>query len=163
LALVEEDLGRPIALAVARMMVVFLRRPGGQAQFSATLAAQQSVSEPLGELLAWLPDNIHGTLSNGELARRVSMSPRNFARLFVHAVGKTPGRHVEDLRIEAARSQLESTTSNIDEVARASGFASAKILRRAFVRRLGVTPSRYRESFGRVDVNDSVYRGSSVL
>lgn len=152
LALVEEDLGRAVALQVAQMMVVFLQRPGGQSQFSTTLAAQTCESRPLGDLLAWLPDNIRGELSVGNLARRVAMSPRNFARFFQQEVGTTPARHIEDLRLEAARRQLESTSLTLDEVADASGFASAEVLRRVFGRRLGVTPGQYRASFGQVGV-----------
>jgi transcriptional regulator GlxA family with amidase domain len=149
LALVEEDLGRPIALRVAQMMVVFLRRPAGQSQFSATLAAQASENHSLGDLIAWLPDNLTSDLTIEELARRAAMSPRNFARLFRLEVRKTPRKHVEDLRLEAARRQLESGSRSLDEVADASGFASAEILRRVFKRRLGVTPGQYRASFGR--------------
>jgi transcriptional regulator GlxA family with amidase domain len=149
LALVEDDLGRAVALQVARMMVVFLRRPGGQSQFSATLAAQTAESRPLGELLAWLPDNLRRDLTVAQLARRAAMSPRNFARLFRHEVGKTPARHIEDLRLEAARRQLESTSRSLSDVAVASGFASAEVLRRVFARRLRTTPGQYRASFGR--------------
>ena len=152
LALVEEDLGRPVALQVAQMMVVFLRRPGGQSQFSATLGAQTCESRPLGDLLAWLPDNIRRDLSVDKLARRAAMSPRNFARLFQQEVGKTPGKHVEDVRLEAARRQLESTSLSITEVADASGLASPEVLRRVFKRRLGVTPGQYRASFGQTGV-----------
>lgn len=148
LALVEEDLGRSIALKVAQMMVVFLRRPGGQSQFSATLAAQTRESRPLGDLLAWLADNVRHDHSVENLARRVAMSPRNFARLFHQEVGITPAKHIEALRLEAARRQLESTTLGLDEVADAAGFASAETLRRTFRRRLGITPGRYRASFG---------------
>jgi transcriptional regulator GlxA family with amidase domain len=148
LALVEDDLGRAVALQVARMMVVFLRRPGGQSQFSATLAAQTAESRPLGELLAWLPDNLRRNLTVAQLARRAAMSPRNFARLFRQEVGKTPARHIEDLRIEAARRQLESTSRSLSEVAAASGFTSAEVLRRVFARRLRTTPGQYRGSFG---------------
>lgn len=149
LALVEEDLGRAIALKVAQIMVVFLRRSGGQSQFSTTLAAQTRESRPLGDVLAWLPDNIRRDLTIDSLARRAAMSPRNFARLFQQQLGKTPARHIEDLRLEAARRQLESTALTLEEVADASGFASAETLRRAFRRRLGVTPGQYRASFGR--------------
>ena len=149
LALVEEDLGRPLALKVAQIMVVFLRRSGGQSQFSTTLAAQTHENRPLGDLLAWLPDNIRGELTVDSLARRAAMSPRNFARLFQQDVGKTPARHIEDLRLEVARRQLELTTLSLEEVADASGFASAETLRRMFRRRLGVTPGQYRASFGR--------------
>jgi transcriptional regulator GlxA family with amidase domain len=148
LALVEEDLGRSAALKVAQMMVVFLRRPGGQSQFSATLKAQTSESRPLSDLLAWLPDNIRRKHSVESLARRAAMSPRNFARLFRHEVGETPARYIEDLRLEVARRQIESTGMALEGIAVSSGFASAEILRRAFVRRLGVTPRQYRTSFG---------------
>lgn len=149
LAFVEEDLGRAAALKVAQMMVVFLRRPGGQSQFSATLKAQTCASRPLGDLLAWIPDNIRRDLSVGSLARRAAMSPRNFARLFQQEVGKTPARYIEDIRLEAARRQIESAAMSFDEVAVSCGFTSAEILRRAFVRRIGVTPRQYRASFGR--------------
>ena len=148
LAFVEEDLGRTAALKVAQMMVVFLHRPGGQSQFSATLMAQNSERRPLGDLLAWLSDNIRRDLSIESLARRAAMSPRNFARIFHQQVGKTPARYIDDLRIEAARRQMESTAMSCDEVAASCGFASAEILRRSFVRRLGVTPRQYRASFG---------------
>ena len=149
LALVEEDLGRRIALRVAQMMVVFLRRPAGQSQFSATLAAQTSENHSLGDLIAWLPDNLTADLSIAKLARHAAMSPRNFARLFRLEMRKTPAKHIEDLRLEAARRLLESTSRSLEEVAAASGLASAEILRRAFKRRLGVTPGEYRASFGR--------------
>lgn len=149
LALVEEDLGASVALKVAQMMVVFLRRPGGQAQFSATLAAQASESGPFSDLLAWLSDNIRRDLSVENLARRVAMSPRNFARLFHQRVGITPAKHIEKLRLEAARRLLESTAMALEEVADASGFASAEILRRVFSRHLGITPGQYRASFGK--------------
>jgi transcriptional regulator GlxA family with amidase domain len=149
LALVEEDLGRSVALKVAQMMVVFLRRPGGQSQFSATLMAQISARSPLNDLLAWLPDNIRRNLSIKSLAQRAAMSPRNFARLFQQEVGRTPARYIEDLRLEAARRQIESASMSFEEVAVSCGFTSAEILRRAFERRLGVTPRQYRASFGR--------------
>jgi len=148
LALVEEDLGSELAMRIARMMVVFLRRPGGQSQFSATLAAQSQDHRSLGDLLAWIADNIRRDLSIDVLARRAAMSPRNFARLFTQEIGRTPGMHVEDLRLEAARHQLESTAASLEEVAKFSGFKSAEVLRRAFARRLGTTPGQYRKSFG---------------
>jgi transcriptional regulator GlxA family with amidase domain len=148
LALVEQDFGRHLALRIAQMLVVFLRRPGGQSQFSATLEAQTRESQPLGDLLAWLPDNLRRDLSVDSLARRAAMSTRNFARLFKQELGKTPGEHIEDLRLEAARRQLESTSRSTDEVADACGLASAEVLRRLFRRRLEVTPGQYRRSFG---------------
>lgn len=148
LALVEEDLGGPLALRIAQMMVVFLRRPGGQSQFSATLEAQTHESRPLGDLLAWLPDHLRHNLSVDSLARRTAMSARNFARLFKQELGKTPAKHIEDLRLEAARRQLESTSRSADEIADACGLASAEVLRRMFRRRLRITPGQYRASFG---------------
>jgi transcriptional regulator GlxA family with amidase domain len=153
LALVEQDLGKPLALRIAQMMVVFLRRPGGQSQFSATLEAQTRESRPLGDLLPWLPDNLQHQLSIEELARRAAMSPRNFTRLFKQELGKTPAKHVEDLRLEAARRQLESTSLSIHEVADACGLGSAEALRRMFRRRLQVTPGQYRASFGQMGVH----------
>jgi len=148
LALVEEDFGRLLALRIAQMMVVFLRRPGGQSQFSATLQAQLRESSLLGDLLAWLPDHLRQDLSVSSLARRAAMSARNFTRLFKQELGKTPAQHVEDLRLEAARRQLESTGRSTDEIADACGLAGAEVLRRMFQRRLQVTPGRYRASFG---------------
>jgi transcriptional regulator GlxA family with amidase domain len=152
LALVEQDLGRPLALRIAQMMVVFLRRPGGQSQFSATLEAQIGENHQLGDLLAWLPDHLRQDLSVDSLARRLAMSARNFARLFRQEIGKTPGEHIEELRLEAARRQLESTSRSTDEVAAACGLASAEVLRRLFRRRLQVTPGQYRTSFGQTGV-----------
>jgi transcriptional regulator GlxA family with amidase domain len=147
LALVEEDLGGALALQIAQMMVVFLRRPGGQSQFSATLMAQARGRRSLRDLLAWVVDNLGTKFSVSALARRAAMSPRNFARIFREEIGETPARHVETLRVEAARRQLETTQSSLDEVADICGFGSAEILRRTFFRRVGTTPGRYRSSF----------------
>src|SRR5580693_2484483 len=153
LSLVEQDLGRPLALRIAQMMVVFLRRPGGQSQFSETLEAQTHESRPLGDLLAWLPDHLRHNLSVDSLARRTAMSARNFARLFKQGLGKTPAKHIEDVRLEAARRQLESTSRSADEIADACGLASAEVLRRMFRRRLQITPGQYRASFGQARVH----------
>jgi transcriptional regulator GlxA family with amidase domain len=153
LALVEEDLGSSLALQVARMMVVFLRRPGGQSQFSATLAAQSSARRPLADLLAWMADNLARDLSIETLARRSAMSSRNFARLFKQEIGLTPARHIENLRLEAARRQIENTYSSLEEVADASGFRNSETLRRTFARRLGITPGQYRTAFGQAKIH----------
>jgi transcriptional regulator GlxA family with amidase domain len=147
LALVEDDLGGALALQIAQMMVVFLRRPGGQSQFSATLMAQARGRRTLRDLLAWVVDNLETKVSVSTLARRAAMSPRNFARIFREEIGETPARHIETLRVEAARRQLETTVSSLDEVADICGFGSAEILRRTFFRRLGTTPGKYRSSF----------------
>jgi transcriptional regulator GlxA family with amidase domain len=147
LALVEDDLGGALALQIARMMVVFLRRPGGQSQFSATLMAQGRGRQDFRDLLAWAADNLGTKLSVNTLARRAAMSPRNFARIFRDEIGETPARHIETLRVEAARRELETTRASLDEVADTCGFGSAEILRRTFFRRVGTTPGKYRASF----------------
>ena len=147
LALVEEDFGRRIALAVAQWMVVFLKRPGGQAQFSVQLSAQLAEREPLRELQAWVLDHPNGDLSVEALARRAHMSPRNFFRVFVREIGMTPGRFVEGVRMEAARRLLEETTRGVPDVARACGFGSPETMRVAFQRTLGVSPQSYRSRF----------------
>jgi transcriptional regulator GlxA family with amidase domain len=148
LALVEEDLGGALALEVARHLVVFLKRPGGQAQFSAGLAAQAAgaAREPLRELQAWMNDNLDADLSVGALAARACLSERHFARAWRAETGETPAASVEVLRVERARALLEDGLG-VDAVARACGFASAEVLRRVFHRRLGVAPSAYRERF----------------
>jgi transcriptional regulator GlxA family with amidase domain len=152
LALVEEDLGSSLALQVARMMVVFLRRSGGQSQFSATLAAQACEGRPLRDLLAWMADNVTRDLSVACLARRASMSLRNFARVFKQQVGETPAQHIENLRLESARRKLETSSLSLEQIAGASGFSSAETLRRTFARRLGTTPGQYRASFGHAKI-----------
>jgi transcriptional regulator GlxA family with amidase domain len=126
---------------------------GRQSQFSATLEAQTRESRPLGDLLAWLPDHLRRDLSIDSLARRTAMRARNFARSFRQDVGKTPAKHIKDLRLEAARRKLESTTMSADEVADACGLASAEVLRRLFRRRLQVMLGQYRASFGQSGVH----------
>jgi transcriptional regulator GlxA family with amidase domain len=147
LALVEEDLGRRLALAVAQWMVVFLRRPGGQAQFSAQLATQMAERRPLRDLQGWILEHPGADLSVEALARRVAMSPRNFFRVFVREVGMTPGRYVERVRVEAARRLLEETSRGVLDVAAACGFGSPETMRIAFRRTLGVSPRGYRSRF----------------
>ena len=149
LALVEEDLGREVALAVARALVMFLRRPGGQAQFSAQLASQFAEREPLQELQAYSVEHPRHDLSVPALARRVSMSPRNFARVFTREVGMTPARFVTSVRVETARRLLEESGTDLAGVCVESGLGTPESMRRAFVRTLGVPPSQYRERFAR--------------
>ena len=147
LALVEEDVGRRVALQVAQRMVFFLKRPGGQAQFSAQLSTQMAEREPLRDLQAWILDHPGLDLSVDALARRAAMSPRNFFRVFVREIGMTPGRFVERVRVEAARRLLEETTRGIPDVAAACGFGSPETMRIAFRRALGVNPQSYRSRF----------------
>ncbi|SDT97167.1 transcriptional regulator, AraC family with amidase-like domain [Verrucomicrobium sp. GAS474] len=147
LALLEEDHGAALALDVARMMVVFLKRPGNQAQFSVSLAAQKTESKPLHELRVWMAEHLSADLSVEALARRVAMSPRNFQRVFAGEAGKPVARYVEELRIEAARRHLERTTQSLDEIAGRCGFKCADTMGRAFVRSLHATPGEYRSRF----------------
>ncbi len=153
LALVEEDLGHRVALAVARELVLFLRRPGGQSQFSAALASQGGGGErdpaaALRELPAWIAGRLEQPLAVATLARQVGLSPRQFARVFAGSFGTTPARLVERLRVEAARRRLEEKpTEGLPSVAARCGFGSEETLRRAFRRALRVPPGRYRERF----------------
>lgn len=147
LALVEEDCGRKVALSIARRMVLYLKRPGGQTQFSTQLRAQMAVEGPLTHLLVWLEENAHLKHSAEDLAERAAMSLRNFARIFVKETGMTPLKYIDQIRMERAISLLEETTSPMDMVASRSGFASAEQLRRVFRRRMGITPIEYRERF----------------
>ncbi|WP_128979587.1 GlxA family transcriptional regulator [Streptomyces roseicoloratus] len=147
LALVEEDLGREAALTVARHLVVFLRRPGNQAQFSAQLAAQTARREPLRDLQAWITEHPGGDLSVEALAARARLSPRHFARAFLAETGTTPGRYVDRVRLEHARRLLEESTDGVQEVARASGYGTPEAMRRAFVKALGTAPADYRRRF----------------
>ncbi|RQS07962.1 GlxA family transcriptional regulator [Burkholderia sp. Bp9002] len=156
LALVEEDLGRAIALDVARELVVFLKRPGGQAQFSATLSMQRSTErigdrfgDRFGELHAWIAEHLGGDLSVPVLAERARMSERSFVRHYRAETGRTPARAVEQIRIETAQRLLGDTSWPLKRIAERCGFGSEETLRRGFVRVLGVTPQAYRERFAR--------------
>lgn len=145
LAFVEADCGRQLALTVARQLVVFLKRPGGQSQFSAALDLQQG-DERFEKLHAWMAGNLKADLSLPVLADRVHMSPRSFSRHYLRATGRTPARAVETLRIEAARRLLEQGTS-VTQTARRCGFGSEETMRRGFQRALGTNPQDYRERF----------------
>jgi transcriptional regulator GlxA family with amidase domain len=149
LALVEEDLGRQTALDAARWLVVFLQRPGGQAQFSAQLAAQSADRAPLRELQAWIPDHLDEDLTVPALARRACMSDRNFARAFRRETGLTPGAYVEGARVERVRIALETGDLPVELVARQAGFGTVETMRRAFRRQVGVSPAEYRTRFRR--------------
>jgi len=147
LALVEDDLGRDVALAVARRLVLFLKRPGGQAQFSAQLAGQLAGREPLRDLQTWIAEHPEADLSIEALARRVAMSPRNFARVFLRETGATPAKFVEVARVDAARRRLETDEGGVEQVAARCGFSSAEHMRRTFLRHVGVVPVDYRKRF----------------
>ncbi len=145
LAWVEEDCGAGLAHEAARELVLFLRRPGGQPQVSVSLASQASEMTSIRELQIWIADHLETRLSVEDLADRMSMSVRNFERVFTREVGTTPSQYVLQMRVEAARRQLERTERGLKQVASAAGFGSVDVMRRAFVRLLGITPRRYRE------------------
>ncbi len=147
LALVEADLGRALALAVARRLVMFLRRPGGQAQFSALLTPETSRVPRLAELLEWIPAHLADDLSLETLAAQARMSPRTLSRLFVQALGMGPGRYIERIRLEAARNLLQDAQASISTVARLTGFGHPENLRRTFHKHLAVSPQEYAARF----------------
>lgn len=147
LAMVEEDHGREVALSVARELVMFVRRPGGQSQFSAQLAAQLAERDAIRDLQAFALEHPEANLSVPSLARRAAMSPRNFARVFAREVRVTPARWVEEVRVEAARRRIEEGRGGVEAVAEACGFGTREALRRAFRRRLGIAPREYRQRF----------------
>lgn len=147
LQLVEEDFGRELALTVARWLVMFLRRPGGQSQFSVQLSAQLAEREGVREVQGWIVEHPDGDCSVTALARRARMSPRNFARVFRREIGVTPAAYVEAQRVEAARRLLESTARSVAAVAEACGFARVETMHRAFRRALRIAPGQYRHHF----------------
>ena len=147
LALVEEDLDRDAALLIARHLVLFLRRPGNQSQFSATLAAQHAGREPLREIQRAVLEDIAADHSVEAMAARANMSPRHFARAFRAETGITPARHVERVRLEAARRCLEDAADPVAVIALSCGFGTAETMRRVFLRALGVGPAEYRRRF----------------
>jgi transcriptional regulator GlxA family with amidase domain len=147
LALVEDDLGADAAREVAQQLVVFLRRPGGQSQFSAQIAAPPAERDSLRKVQAWIAGNVGADLSVAALAERAAMSPRNFARAFRRETGMTPAAHVESVRVEQARIALEGSDAQVETIARHCGFGTVETMRRAFNRRLGVGPAAYRSRF----------------
>ncbi|NMX93503.1 MULTISPECIES: helix-turn-helix domain-containing protein [unclassified Pseudomonas] len=146
LALVEEDLGRAVALEVARHLVVFLKRPGGQSQFSVTLSLQKGGSR-FSELHAWIAEHLHLDLNIPTLAAACGMSERSFVRHYRAETGQTPARAVELIRVETARRQLADSAVAIKRIAAQCGFGSEETMRRSFLRALSITPQVYRERF----------------
>jgi transcriptional regulator GlxA family with amidase domain len=147
LALIQEDYGHPVAMQVARRLVVFVKRPGGQSQFSAALAAQASAGGAFDGLHGWMASNLNGDLSVERLAEEASMSPRTFARRYVDEVGRTPAKTVSAMRLEAASRALAESRRPLKRIALDCGFGSEQNLRRAFIRSFGVLPLDYRERF----------------
>lgn len=151
LSLVEEDWGRELALLVARFLVVFLKRPGGQSQFSGYLVSEATNHPDIRALQVWIMEHPADDLRIEVLAERMAMSARNFARVFLMETGMTPAKFVEKARIDAARHYLAETELRIETVAVKAGFGDAERMRRAFIRQLGVNPQDYRARFGRND------------
>lgn len=147
LALVEDDHGPETARAIARRLVMFVQRPGGQAQFSTQLSAQRPVRAPLRAVQEWIADHLADDLTVPVLAERAGMSERNFTRVFTAETGTTPAAYVEAARVEAARRLLETTDTTVEGVARACGFGTAETLHRTFRRTVRTTPARYRHHF----------------
>jgi transcriptional regulator GlxA family with amidase domain len=147
LALVEEDHGSRLALQVARNLVLYLRRPGGQSQFSAALSLQLTDRKPLRELESWVLDNLNKALTVPVLAARVAMSPRNFARVFTNEMKTTPAKFVERLRVEAARRRLEESQNSMETIAGECGFGNVNSMRNVFQRALKIAPGQYRHHF----------------
>ena len=148
LAWVEEDCGAGLAHEAARELVLFLRRPGGQPQLSLSLASQATEMMAIRELQIWIAEHLQPKLSVEDLANRMSMSVRNFERVFTREVGTTPSQYVLHTRVEVARRQLERMERGLKQVALDAGFSNIDVMRRAFVRLLGITPRRYRQLAG---------------
>lgn len=149
LALIEEDLGHRVAIETARELVVFVKRAGGQSQFSVPLKAQTTRDARFADLHAWMAANLRGDLRIESLADRAGMSARTFARTYASSVGRTPAKTVDAMRLEAASRSLEETTLPLKAVAAMAGYADEQALRRAFQRQLGVGPGDYRARFSR--------------
>ncbi|BBY07045.1 GlxA family transcriptional regulator [Mycobacterium noviomagense] len=147
LSLVEDDNGTDVAQTVARWLVLFLRRPGGQTQFAAPVWMPRARRKPIRQVQEVIESQPGGAHSITELARRAGMSPRHFARLFTDEVGESPGAYVERIRIDAARRQLEETDDTVVAIAARCGFGTSESMRRNFVRRIGVSPDQYRKTF----------------
>ncbi|MGV8995480.1 MAG: GlxA family transcriptional regulator [Parvibaculaceae bacterium] len=147
LALIEDDLGRDAALAIARYHVMYLMRPGGQSQYSAQLAAQAVDDERIAQVCAYIIDNPRADLTVPHLAGIAHMSERNFARRFAENAAMTPAHFVERARLDEARRRLSDARVPLERVAHEAGFGQAERMRRAFIKHLGVTPNRYRERF----------------
>jgi transcriptional regulator GlxA family with amidase domain len=150
LALVEEDLGRKISLQIAQSLVLYLKRPGNQSQFSIFLKHQLSDKKGIRDVQEWIMGNLKENLDVQTLSDKAMMSPRNFARVFVTETGLTPGKYIERLRVEASKKYLEETEFSFDFIAKECGLGSVETMRRIFLRTLNVSPFEYRKLFGTI-------------
>jgi len=147
LALVEEDYGTEVAQTVARYLVLYLRRPGGQTQFAAPVWMPRARRQPIRDVQEAIEAEPGAAHSITDLARRAAMSPRHFTRVFTDEVGEAPGAYVERVRTEAARRQLEETDDTVVTIAARCGFGTSETMRRNFIRRIGISPDQYRKTF----------------
>jgi transcriptional regulator GlxA family with amidase domain len=147
LALIEEDHGANVALAVARELVVYMKRPGGQEQFSEPLKFQLQTSDSFSDLTAWMNDHLGHDLSVDRLAEKANLCPRHFSRRFKKAYGTTPAQFVETMRLNESRARLTETANTVEGVALSVGFNSARAFRRVFEHRFGISPTAYRDRF----------------
>lgn len=150
LALVEDDYGPTLSIEIARLLLLYRRRPGNQSQFSTPLAMQAKAGKRFKDLIDWLETHLDQNLTVERLAEQVHMSPRNFARIFPAETGMSPGRFIEQLRIDRARELIESGAEGFESVAHESGFGREERMRRAFQRRLGINPAQYRTHFNKI-------------
>ena len=163
LALVEEDHGHEAALAIARQLVMFLVRPGGQSQYSHMLSHQAATSEPLRELQVYMLEHLNADLSVEALAERMGMSPRHFSRVCLREMKMSPGQFVDRLRVEAAQQMIDSSSRGLKEIADECGFGSADSMRRIFQRVLGVTAGEYIQRFKRAYAETAVLTMSETV
>jgi transcriptional regulator GlxA family with amidase domain len=160
LALVEEDLGHGVAAAIARILVLFVRRPGGQSQYSTLLAQQERIEDVrMRDLPVWVKGHLSRKLDVEDLANAAAMSPRTFIRQFKAQFNTTPARWVQSLRVEAAMQQLENRNTSLSKIARDTGFLDEQGLRRAFLQQIGVTPKEYREEFAELTLHMDYIEG----
>ena len=163
LAMLEDDWGHKLALYVARFLVVFLKRQGGQSQYSEYLRTDAVSRQDIRELQAWIMENPHKDLRVEVLAERMAMSPRNFARIFLIETGITPAKYVEMVRTDLARHYLESTRLNIAIVSEKAGFKDTETMRKTFLRHVGINPIDYRTRFGSIRLNNNRFQYDSPI
>lgn len=147
LALIEDDFGHQVAIETARQLVMFIKRSGGQSQFSVPLVAQSNNSSRFGDLHAWIASHLSDDLRIERLAQQAGMAPRTFARVYTNTVGRTPAKMVESMRLEAVCRALEETDLPLKNIAATAGFIEEQNLRRVFLRQLGISPNQYRTRF----------------
>lgn len=148
LALIEEDFGKSFALDIARQMVLYLKRPGSQSQYSSVLSHQSTDYKPIQEICIWMNEHLHETITVDNLSERVSMSPRNFARIFVRETGITPARYIDKLRVETACRYLVDTQLSLKEIAVLCGLGSPDNMRKVFFKHIRISPMEYKKNFG---------------